>query len=538
MMRAIGFVAGLTIASAVHAGQLPQPPAPPTRLSAAPTVAVKVYRIKGNTVFSAEELARVTQPWVKRDVNTEDLLEVRDAVTRHYVKHGYINSGATVPDQDVVDGVIDLVVTEGQLTRVDVTGARWYRDGYFKDRLSLGGQPLNVADLERGLQQLQSAGRGRRLNATLTPGRTRGGSDLTLNVQERFPLTTRLEYSNYQAPSIGGQRGQVSVGYDSLTGNGDALAVSFAKTRGLDDVSVAYQFPLTSADTTVGFQFRSGNSAVIEEPFNAVDITSWSRTYSVSVNHPFGRRAGGGWTLGAAADIRESKTWLLGRPFAFSEGSQNGEAKAFVIRGLQSWMRSSRSEVIAARSQLSIGLDAFGASVSSQRIADGSGGTRPLADGAFISWLGQVQWARRHDLLQGTETIVRVDSQISNDPLLAIEQFAMGGHASVRGYRENQLVRDSGVVASFETRLPVVRDPSGRTRLRVGPFVDVGTGWNRQRTTPSPSYIASLGVAAQANLFRDRIVIGAAWGYALREAATAGDLQDAGVHFGVTVVPW
>ncbi len=330
----------------------------------------------------------------------------------------------------------------------------------------------------------------------------------------------------------------MSFRYASLTGNGDALDGSFAKTSGLDDINLAYQFPVTSGDTTVGFQFRNGNSVVIEEPFNAVDITSGSRTYSVSMNHPFHRSAGGGWTVGVAGDIRESKTWLLGRPFAFSEGSQNGRAKVFVIRGLQSWMRSTRSEVFAARSQVSVGLDAFGASVSSTEISDGKGGTRPLADGTFVSWLGQFQWARRHDLLQGAETIVRVDSQISNDPLLAIEQFAIGGHASVRGYRENQLVRDSGIVASFEARLPVLRDPSGRTQLRVGPFADVGTGWNRQRATPSPKYIASLGVAAQANLLRDRVVIGGAWGYALRDVPTDGDLQDAGLHFGVSVVPW
>jgi hypothetical protein len=33
-------------------------------------------------------------------------------------------------------------------------------------------------------------------------------------------------------------------------------------------------------------------------------------------------------------------------------------------------------------------------------------------------------------------------------------------------------------------------------------------------------------------------VIGGAWGYALRAAPTGGDIQDAGVHFGVSVVPW
>jgi hemolysin activation/secretion protein len=542
MAKTAGLLLALTLASTATAEQLSTPVVPqagtPARLSSAPTVEVKAYRILGNTVFPAEELARVTQPWVKSNVTTEDLFAVRDALTRYYIQRGYINSGATVPDQDVVDGVIDLVITEGRLTRIDVLGARWFRSAYFEKRLSLNGRPLNVAELERGLQHLQQAGRGRRLSATLTPGRGRGESDLTLAVQERIPVSARLEYSNHQAPSIGGQRGQVSFSYDSLTGNGDVLGVTFGKTSGLEDVNLAYEIPVTPADTTIRLQFRSGDSVVIEEPFDAVDIASWSRTYSVSLSHPFRRRAGSEWTVGVSGDVRESKTWLLGRPFSFSEGAVDGRSKVAVIRGSQSWTQSTRTQVLAMRSQLSVGIDALGASINSNPIPDGRGGSRPRADGSFVSWLGQFQWARRLRLMRGTETIVRMDSQISRDPLLSLEQFAIGGHASVRGYRENQIVRDSGAVASVEARLPFFQNASGRPLLRVGPFADIGTGWNRIRATPTPKYLASLGVAAHASLFRDRLVLAGAWGHPLRDAATDGDLQDAGIHFSLSVVPW
>ena len=69
--------------------------------------------------------------------------------------------------------------------------------------------------------------------------------------------------------------------------------------------------------------------------------------------------------------------------------------------------------------------------------------------------------------MRGTDTIVRMDSQISRDPLLSLEQFAIGGHASVRGYRENQIVRDSGAVVSAEARLPLFQSASGQPLLRV-----------------------------------------------------------------------
>ena len=43
-------------------------------------------------------------------------------------------------------------------------------------------------------------------------------------VRDRVPLDVSVEYSNYQAPSIGGERGLVSFAYRSLTRNGDVLS--------------------------------------------------------------------------------------------------------------------------------------------------------------------------------------------------------------------------------------------------------------------------------------------------------------------------
>ena len=43
--------------------------------------------------------------------------------------------------------------------------------------------------------------------------------------------------------------------------------------------------------------------------------------------------------------------------------------------------------------------------------------------------------------------IVRQTLQLASEPLLNIEKFALGGINTVRGYRENQFVRDNGLAA-------------------------------------------------------------------------------------------
>jgi hemolysin activation/secretion protein len=84
------------------------PPLPPAtsdqRLSTQLRVLVKRIKLTGNTVFSGEELAPIVAPYEGRTLTSEDLYALRQALTRHYIEHGYINSGAEIPDQEVKAG--------------------------------------------------------------------------------------------------------------------------------------------------------------------------------------------------------------------------------------------------------------------------------------------------------------------------------------------------------------------------------------------------------------------------------------------------
>ena len=62
-----------------------------------------------------------------------------------------------------------------------------------------------------------------RLNADLKPGLTRGEGILDVRVEERPPYRLYSEYNNYQSPSVGENRGLVSLEHENVTGNGDIL---------------------------------------------------------------------------------------------------------------------------------------------------------------------------------------------------------------------------------------------------------------------------------------------------------------------------
>ena len=130
----------------------------PPEAERAPTVLrvmVRKIRITGNTAIPTARAGEIAAPFENRELTNTDLEELRQRLTQHYISRGYINSGAVIPDQKVVDGVVDMRIVEGRLTRTDIEGTVHFDKDYFSDRIALSaGPPLNLRELEQGLQIL------------------------------------------------------------------------------------------------------------------------------------------------------------------------------------------------------------------------------------------------------------------------------------------------------------------------------------------------------------------------------------------------
>jgi hemolysin activation/secretion protein len=120
--------------------------------------------------------------------------------------------------------------------------------------------------------------------------------------------------------------------------------------------------------------------------------------------------------------------------------------------------------------------------------------------------------------------------------LLILEQFAVGGRYTVRGYRENTLIRDNAVVLSLEARVPIVRNTRWADFVELAPFVDYGRAWNTKFPTPDPPDIASVGIGLRWAVtipwsvpVRPQLEV--YWGHPFRNIKTSGgNLQDLGLH--------
>lgn len=484
---------------------------------------VKNIQVLGSTVLQTEIQALI-EPLENRELTFETLLCLRSKITELYLNQGYSNSGAFLPNnQNLSSGTIQIQVVEGKLERIDIIGLQRLQSNYVRSRLELAATtPLNQQRLQEALELLQLDPLFSQVNAELTAGSTPGQSILIVNLQEAPAFHSTLGVDNYRPPSVGSTEGTISLSHDNLVGWGDRFYGEYDKTEGLDFYDIRYDVPINAQDGTVGIRYWNSTSGIIQEPFREFEIDSNNETLSFNIRQPVLKTPQEEIALGLLLDLRREQTFLLGQPFSFSIAADNGSTNLTVLRFTQEWIERDPSRVLAVRSQFSFGVDLFDASINNLGI-----------DGQFFSWQGQFQWVQQ--LSPSILLLGRIDTQLTPDALLPLEQFSLGGIDSVRGYPQNQLLTDNGIFASLEVRIPLTADPSV---LQLTPFIDAGTGWNNLLPNPNPSTLVGIGMGLRW-FIGSGLSLRVDYGVPLISISNQGNsLQEQGFYFSLRYQPF
>ena len=171
------------------------------------------------------------------------------------------------------------------------------------------------------MQLLLEDSRIQRLNAELKPGLKPGEGILDVRVEERTPYRLLTEYNNYQSPSVGENRGLVSLWYDNVTGNGDVFFGQYGRSKGLNPLlDFKYAIPVNAYDTTLSYEYRKNTLAVIEQPFQGLDINSKSDIYTYTVRQPVYRTLNSDFALELIAERLWLQTTAVGRAVLLGAG--------------------------------------------------------------------------------------------------------------------------------------------------------------------------------------------------------------------------
>lgn len=445
---------------------------------AANPVVVKQFKVVGSSVFGAWELSNVTQPYEEQSLTLEELQKAADAVTRYYLDHGYLTSRAVLGDQRIENGIVHIQVIEGDLEKIEVQGNQRISQDVIRDRIQLAGKkPLNQEQLEHHLRLLRNDPLFETVEATLKEGTTLGNSILSVRVKEANPRIAALSLDNTGTASVGAEMLTAMAGTRNLTGNGDMLLASYARstTGGANLWNLSYQRSLNAKQGTLQIRTAPSRYRVTQDELKDLNITGSSSLYEVTVRQPLSRQPQGEFALSLGWVHRSGET-LIGDVLTNTNQST-------VMRFGQDFLRRDRAGIWIGRSQINLGM----------------GLAEREPDGKFASWTGQIQ--RLHPAGKNHLLSAELSWQLTPDQLAPAQQFSFGGAQSLRGYPQNAFSGDNGVTLSIADQITLKRSATGAAVLKLAPFIDIGTLWNHPDNPVQEPYRfytgAGLGVSWQ-----------------------------------------
>ena len=412
------------------------PEAPPAQ--AAPAVQgcvdIDTIAVAGVSVVPQPAIAAAVAPFEGRCLGLADLDQVLEAVTFVYVEAGYVAARAYLPDQDLSDGALDIVVIEGLLEDIVIEGAG--RPGTAFP--GLVGQPLNLRDIEQGLDQINRL-RSRSARIELRPGEQAGGSVLAVLVQAGKPWHAAVFSDNLGTVATGRYRSRLSLGYDDLAGLNEQWSLSWQ--RAMEPRSPwAFSGDRPHSDSaTAGLSVPYGYwtfalnahwsryKSEIPGALSAIETSGRSNSLSADIHRVLHRDQTAKTALSATVIRKANQSYILGSLIDVS-------SRALSVLSVElTHSRRLWGGLLAGAAGGHFGLDKWGA-------FDDDNSPAGLPKGQFRKSSAWLRFTRPFTLAGASMTWDGfLSGQWSPDALFGSEQMSFGGPATVRGVRESAL---------------------------------------------------------------------------------------------------
>lgn len=475
--------------------------------------------VNNSTVFSQKDLEDIIAPYLGQRVNYLTLIEIEEKLTQLYQQAGYATSGVFLPEQDINNGTVIYEAIEGELVKIEIEGLSHLQDSYIRSRIEEAATPpLSVAKLKDSLILLQQSPLIESIEADFKPGVVRGESSLSIGIVEAPRWSFGVKADNWENPEIG----EVGVGVygsnQNLLGWGDKVDFEYKLTesKGLDRLFINYSVPVTANDTKLNFFYRDDETRIVEDIFRDIGLVTQSSTLSVGVSQPIIKKPNEDLTFGMSFDARQSESFIF-ETIPFPVFGNSNRINLSVLRFSVAYLNRTPQSSLVINNQLSFGLNVF----NSSRSLD-------LIDTNFFASRLQAQYGIKID--DNWVFVTRFQGQLTPNSLPAMEQIAIGGVESIRGYRRNIRSGDTGFILNIELPYTVIQSEN-RGTLSISPFLDWGGTWNNNLPTVYPNNLVAIGVAFK--WFLDpTLSLEADYGVPLVEGANFSRerLKDSGFH--------
>lgn len=491
--------------------------------------------LPGNIV----NLKRAIRTYYNHPLNAETISAIKKRIIEYYDNNGRPVVAVSIPQQDVTDGVLQLMVTEGKLGKVTCTGNNW-----FSDERILGGVQLEPGEsiasdlLDQNLYWL-NRNSFRQVDAVYTPGSEEGTTDIELICKDRLPFHIYAGIDNTGNDVTGNNRLFTGFTWGNVFWTDQRLSYQYASSSDFKRYqahTLYYEIPLPWWQHLINIY---GGYSHVDADFHISTITGTKfRTHGFSLQASLRYDI----TLKAMKNFLHEVTW----GFDFKRTNNNLDLGGVPIISennvnLTQFQLGYNLGYTINPISLSFEVEGFwspGKWVSDQTNKDYQS-LRPFAKNQYVyarTALSLIynfykEWSL-HNTFRG---------QIASNNLLPSEEYGVGGYNTVRGYKERIVNGDQVFIWNIELRTPpvsILHPLAGNKKFNDAfqflVFFDYGLSGVRHTAPgqPKTSYLTSIGPGVRYNII-PYLTLRADWGFQLHNPHLGGPYQR--LHFSLSV---
>lgn len=481
------------------------------------------FQVEGNSILSADRVRELVAPFVGARKVYGDVQKALEALEGEYRRIGYGTVQVFVPEQELTTGVVRLLVSEGVIGKVTITGNKLFNNENV--RASLPGLKEGVAPNMRKLSenvQLANENPAKQVEVTLGVSEEEGKVNARVDVREEDPERVYFTLDNTGAKTSGKHR--IGVAYQNANvGNSDQV-LTLAYTTALDaprgvkvDIfSIGYRLPLYSIGDSIDVIYGNSSTntpASVLAHGGALALNGKGSVLGLRYNHIFPRDGEYSSKLILGLDYKyfNSRCTTAGVPTPIDPPGVLASCTPYTLRPMTatySGQRQKPGESIDFNIGLTHNLFPMGSRypfpvgaasndrysfVNSRQTSDRFSALRvggSYAAAMFGDWMGRAVFT----------------GQYAQGPLPGGEQIGLTGVNTVRGFLERAVSADRGYVANLELYSPDYASSLGIDGSLKGiAFYDWASGHNLAAlaTSFARANVASLGFGLRYNLKKD-----------------------------------
>ena len=404
-------------------------------------VFIREIIFEGNSLISKPDLEKITATYAGKEMALSDFQAVSAAVTEEYRKRGYVTTFAYLPPQKVENETLRVMVSEGKVGKVQVSGNKWFGTDFLLRFLEMKkGDFFNYDSLRQNVRQMNERPdvRGQ---VVLSRGEDRGETDVDVQVTDHFPWHVTLGYNNYNSELLEKNKYSVELKHTNFMDTGAIVSgeVQLGEADRYQLYAARYLLPI-KPNLNYGFYYLHVDQA-LGRRLGSLQITGEGDVANTYFSYKLINKENLVLSIDPAFEYKDFSNEAAGVP----AGEEN-------IRIAKLGLNLDVTDAWKGRNLITQEFD-FG-------IADFLGGmdsrdqnaTRVGAAGDFIRSVTNA--ARVQALPWSTVLMLKGAFQLTNYSLPGAEQFQIGGFYTVRGYPVSEFAGDSGTTLTAEWHVP------------------------------------------------------------------------------------